>query len=300
MSPSGTPDCSLRLADGRRLGYAVFGDPAGAPLLFLHGTPGSRLKFAVADSAGKALGLSIVAPDRWGYGLTEAPSALSLATFAADMAALMDHVGHRRFAVGGISGGGPYAAAVAACLGSRVTSLALISPVGLIADAGLGPDLPFMHRFCFTMLPRLRHVTSGAFRVFRWTLAHAPRIAGQLTTWRAARIDKAIIARREISSPLLGSFREGLRTGLTGPVIDLDIFSRPWGVDLARVTAPARLWIGTEDTNVPLAGAHALARAIGTCNVVTLPGEGHLWIAVHYEEVLAWAARVAREAAAAS
>lgn len=292
MSPDA--DRTLVLPDGRTLGYRVWGDPRGAQLLFLHGTPGSRLKFSIAHETGRELGLSIVAPDRWGYGLTDAPAAPSLAAFAADMAALMDAQGQRRFAVGGISGGGPYAAAVAACLPDRVTALALISPVGPIADAGLGRSLPPIHRLCFTVLPGRPRIVGAAMRAFRWSLARAPRLAGQLTTWRAAWTDKALIARPEVAQRLLSSFLEGLRPGTDGPVVDLGIFSRPWGVDLAAISAPTRLWVGMRDTNVPLTAVRALAERIPACDLVELEGEGHLWVSVNYPEVLRWAASAVR------
>jgi hypothetical protein len=35
---------ALTLHDGRTLGYAEFGDPAGVPLIYCHGHPGSRLE----------------------------------------------------------------------------------------------------------------------------------------------------------------------------------------------------------------------------------------------------------------
>ncbi len=76
MTAAAVADQVLELGDGRALGFKVYGDPAGAPLLFLHGTPGSRLKFAIGHDAGKELGLAIVAPDRWGYGLSDLPDAL--------------------------------------------------------------------------------------------------------------------------------------------------------------------------------------------------------------------------------
>jgi pimeloyl-ACP methyl ester carboxylesterase len=34
----------LQLPDGHWLGFHIYGDPGGTPILFLHGTPGSRLK----------------------------------------------------------------------------------------------------------------------------------------------------------------------------------------------------------------------------------------------------------------
>jgi len=289
-------DRHLRLPDGRRLGFRIYGDPDGTPILFLHGTPGSRLKFSIAHEAGRQQGLAIVAPDRWGYGLTEAPPTPSLRSFGDDMAALMDEVGRHSFAVGGISGGGPYAASVAACLPSRVTALALVSPVGPIADAGLGPSLPLLHRLCFTVLPRRPRTVSTAMRAFRWSLSHTPRLAGRLTTWRAARPDKRLIGRSEVRQRILGSFSEGLRPGTAGPNTDLAIFSRPWQVDLAAIAAPSRLWIGTRDSNVPIAAARILAQRIPRCILTELPNEGHLWVSVHHADVLAWVASAMRAA----
>ncbi len=45
-----TPNATshVRLLDGRRLAYACYGDPAGAPVLHFHGWPGAHL----ADTRG--------------------------------------------------------------------------------------------------------------------------------------------------------------------------------------------------------------------------------------------------------
>lgn len=292
-------DQVLRLADGRALGFRVYGAAAGRPILFLHGTPGSRLEFAIVDGVGRELGLALVTPDRWGYGLTDMPATPSLPAFAGDMAALMDHLGHRRFAVGGISGGGPYAAAVAACLPRRVDALALVSPVGPIADAGCAEALPSFQRFCFTVLPQLPTLVVTIFGVFRWSLARSPNLAGRLATLRGGRRDRSLIFQPQICERLMGSFREGLRPGMSGPVTDLALFSRPWGIDLAEVAAPSRLWIGTEDRSVPLAAARALADRIDGCTREELEGEGHLWVAANYPCVLDWICAVAGGSASA-
>jgi len=278
----------LRLADGRSLGFAVLGDPGGLPLLFLHGTPGSRLQFVIGDAAGRELGLAIVAPDRWGYGLSDTPDTPSLPAFADDMASLMDHLGKPRFAVAGISGGGPYAAAVAARLASRVTALALISPMGQVAEPDAMCSLSPFHRFCFQVLPRCPAVTRAVFRLFRASLDHAPRLAAELATLRAGPRDKALIARPDVAAWLLGSFREGLRRGVAGPALDLQLFSRPWAVDLSAIHAPARVWIGTADTAVPVSAARRLSQSIPASVETELVSEGHFWVATRYREVLDW------------
>jgi pimeloyl-ACP methyl ester carboxylesterase len=281
-------DQIVRLADGRVLAFRVWGDPAGKPLLFLHGTPGSRLEFAIGHDGGRDLGLALVVPDRWGYGLSDVPERASLPAFADDMGALMDHLGHRRFAVGGISGGGPYAAAVGAWLPERVSALALVSPVGPIADAGCAASISPFHRFCFTVLPGLPRLTAGIFGGFRWSLERSPALAAWLATFRGGRPDRDVIVRPEICARLLASFREGLRPGMRGPITDLALFSRPWDVELQRIAAPTRVWIGTADKAVPLVAARALAARIGGCSYEEMEGEGHLWVAANYTRVLEW------------
>jgi pimeloyl-ACP methyl ester carboxylesterase len=270
------------------LGFCIYGDPAGVPVLFLHGTPGSRFQIAFAHEVCKGLGVALVAPDRWGYGLSGAPRDPVLSRYADDIAALMTHLGHARFSVGGVSGGAPYAAAVAACLASRVLAVAFVSPVGPIADAGLGPVLSLGHRFNFTVLPRYPGVVAAVFRCFHWHVRRTPRLAARLLTLRAARVDKRLMAQTEISKVVLGSFAEGFLSGTDGPGIDLSIFSRPWGVDLARISAPARVWIGSADRDVPMAAVHALAERIPQCVVTELAREGHLWVVSHTADVPAW------------
>ena len=188
----------------------------------------------------------------------------------------MDHLGYRRFAVGGISGGGPYAAAVAACLAPRVRALALISPVGPIADAGCAASLPALHRFSFTVLPRLPALTAAIFGVFRWCLVRSPHLAGRLATLRGGPRDKALIARPEICRAPAGKLPRGVAAGLRGPATDLTLFSRPWGIDLADISAPARLWVGTDDKAVPLVAARALAQRIEGCSCEELDRRGSL------------------------
>jgi len=292
---TGAPaDRIVRLAGGRVLGFRVWGDAAGFPLLFLHGTPGSRLKFALAHAAACDLRLALIAPDRWGYGLSGMPAAPTLAAFADDMAALMDRLRHARFAVGGISGGAPYAAAVAAGLPGRVTALGLVSPMGPVAEPACRAGLSRFQRLCFALLPRSPRTVSLLFRGFRAALERSPRLAAELATLRAGARDKALIADPDIARCLLGSFREGLRPGTAGVAADLRLFCGDWGIPFAAIRAPTRVWIGTADTAVPVAGARLLARAIPGATITELPGEGHFWVAGRPAEVLAWIAASAR------
>jgi pimeloyl-ACP methyl ester carboxylesterase len=201
----------------------------------------------------------------------------------------MSDLGHARFAVAAISGGAPYAVAVAACLQPRVTKLALISPVGPIAEGAPRVGLSPLHRFSFLMLPSFPWAIARIFSSFRLCLARAPRFAARLATLRSRR-DRALIMRPEIGDPLIASFREGLRPGMAGPITDLAVFSRPWNIPLSTIKTPTQLWIGSGDRAVPLPAVLALAAQIEGCVLTQMPGEGHFWLAANYARVLAWIA----------
>ena len=128
-----------RLPDGRRIGYAEYGSVDGLPAIALHGTPGSRFMFALTDEGARARGLRIIAPERPGYGLSDVHHFDTLAETAEDVEAIADALGIGRFALIGVSGGGPHAVAAAARLKDRVLRMALIGPVGPVAGTAGSP-----------------------------------------------------------------------------------------------------------------------------------------------------------------
>lgn len=297
--PSDTPGMErLRLGDGRHVAFARFGAMDGHPVLALHGTPGSRLKFAVADAAAKELGLALIAIDRWGYGATDPHPRPTLEAFVDDMSDLLARLGVDRFAVMGVSGGGPYTAALAARLGARVTAAALVSPVGPIAGKVASRDLAAFHRFAFGAFPRHRWLMAMAFGAFRRALLRSPALAMKVVVARARPVDRLMMGDITVGGRLAHSFRVGLAGGTRGMAIDMAIFAAPWGVDLAAAVAPSRIWIGGQDTSVPLAAVRVLARELPGATVVELPEAGHLWIARHYPEVLGWLAAASQRVGA--
>ena len=288
-------DRVVRLADGRRITYRTYGAPCGHPVLALHGTPGSRLKFASTEQAAAALGLSVIAPDRWGYGGTDPHTSPSLAAFAADIGVLADRLGMVRFAVMGVSGGGPYAAALAALLPDRITAIAMVSPVGPIAGES-DPEIGAFHRFCFGPLARRPRAIRGVFTGFRWLLNASPRLGLGIAMARVPPADRATLAADGVSDRLARTFIEGLRQGTHGPTIDLGLFGRDWNVPLERARAAAKIWIGSEDRNVPISATRRLAARMSGCTLTVIPDEGHLWVALHYDEILEWLAEKAKGA----
>jgi pimeloyl-ACP methyl ester carboxylesterase len=206
----------LVLASGRRIGCAEYGDPAGLPVLALHGTPGSRLMFALSDGAARERGLRLIAPDRPGYGLSDHRICESLAQSAEDVAAVADAYGLNRFAIIGVSGGSPFAVAAAAANADRVVLLALVGPVGPIADLRRHIRMSRLHHLIFRVLARSKFGPRAFFRSLRYLVFKAPDTAYRGLMRRVRLSDRQILARADVRASLQAAISEGLRPGVEG------------------------------------------------------------------------------------
>lgn len=279
-------DLTIKLPDGRLMGYAAYGDPEGAPIIGMHGTPGSRLMFQIAHPVARDLGVRLLAPERPGFGISTYCPRRSLSSYAKDIAVFADQLGLDRFAVAGVSGGGPYAAACAALLPERITALGLVSPIGPMAGhekpRSIGPG----HYFAFRLMPRTTPLFAAVLAFGRLAFLYAPNLIVGFIMSRAAPSDWPILARKEVQRNLLRGVAEGCRPGIRASMQELNIFSRPWDVPLHQIRAPAVLWQGTSDRNVPTAAALRLGELIPNCRVELIRGGGHYWIFDNIDRVL--------------
>jgi pimeloyl-ACP methyl ester carboxylesterase len=287
-APAGSDRASqtLRLSDGRRIGFAEYGDPEGESVLAMHGTPGSRFMFALTDKAARERGLRIVAPERPGYGLSDFRRKDGLVRAADDMIAFAYALGLRRFAVIGVSGGGPYAVATAAAMADQVALLALVSPVGPIAECQSKIRMSKLHRLIFTKIGRSAPSGATFFWSLRQIVRRAPDLAYRGLMQRVAPSDRAVLLRGEVKANLQTALREGLRPGIGGARQDLRLFCAPWGLRLEELDVPAVIWQGSDDTIVPPAAAYHLAETLPNCRLDVIQGGGHYWVFGEFHRVL--------------
>jgi pimeloyl-ACP methyl ester carboxylesterase len=121
--------------------HAVIGGN-GPPLLLIHGWPQTWYAWRLVMPA-LARDFEVIAPDQRGIGLTDKPKdGYDPGTLADDLVALMDALGHKRFAVVGTDTGLPIAYALAADHPDRVERVVLAEVPG---PPGTVPSPPF---FC--------------------------------------------------------------------------------------------------------------------------------------------------------
>jgi pimeloyl-ACP methyl ester carboxylesterase len=281
-------DKTIRLPDGRQLGYAEYGDPDGMPLLFFHGTPGSRLQVKGFDSPARDVGVRMVAPERPGHGLSDFQPKRTILDWAHDVEVLADSLHLDRFAAMGISGGGPYVAATAYKLPERVTKAAFVSPAGPLTL----PDATTSMLPSGRLLFRLARSAPWAVNLMMQNLARSMNKPERfrkraLSNRRVPAVDIAVLQDDEVWNTLLAGSREAFRTGTRGATWDFVLCARPWGFRLEEIQVPTFLWHGEADVNAPVSMGRAIARAIPNCQATFVPGEGHLSLArKHMSEIL--------------
>ena len=104
---------SVILKDGRRLGYAEYGDPTGKPIFYFHGTPGSRLEAGHLQKIATLNHYRLIGIDRPGMGMSSFHAKHNILSWPADMEMLADCLGINKFSIIGHSGGAPFVAACA-------------------------------------------------------------------------------------------------------------------------------------------------------------------------------------------
>ena len=293
MSANGSATATTTTADGRTLAFCEWGDPDGAPVFSLHGTPGSRLSRHPDEDVYRRAHVRLITYDRAGYGRSSRHAGRNVADVVGDVAAIADALGLDRFAVYGGSGGAPHSLACGALLPERVTRCAsIVGPAPLGAD-GLPSELwtegmakGNVHEFAWaragegTLRPQLERLTAEILSGFD---SGAANPLGE--DYDLAPQDLEMMS--QLRGTMARSVREGIGRGVDGFVDDDLAMTKPWGFDVAAITVPVSVWYGPHDTLVPTTHGEWLSRAIPNATTVVLDG-GHLSIHERLPELLAW------------
>jgi len=272
-----TIDRTLVLSDGRRLGVAEYGDPAGRPLLYQHGIPGSRLDVSIGAAEAARRGVRLIALDRPGIGVSDFRPGYRLIDWPSDVVQAADQLGLERFAVLGHSAGVPFALACAAITPGRLTRCGVVSGAAPADRPEVRAGMSAGNRLSYFLggkVPWLSHLQFGLMaKVMRGNPAGAMRQMQRI----ARGADKAFLQRNpDFVAAMAASSGESFRQGSKGVEWQFGLMTRPWGFHLEGIAVPVHLWHGEADSNAPLAMGRYLAQTIPNCQAHFLPGEGHL------------------------
>lgn len=267
-------DSVLTVTNGRRIGFRVRGDQSARPIVWFHGQPGSRIEADLVDVGElETANARIVAFDRPGMGRSDLVPAQDMTIDVLDALAVADHLGIERFAVIGVSAGGPMALALAATHPERVTRVVLSS--------GAGPydDEAFMSAEDIEEYRQLR--TDGAesmrkdYEAGRASMLAQP--AARLATWVAEFPD--VERRWATTGPgvaiLVADICEGLRQGYRGWLRETEVRCLPWSFDPESITVPVHAFHGERDAWELLSDTERIIARIPVATLTVLPEGNH-------------------------
>lgn len=276
---------------GRRVTVRDAGDRQGQPVIYFHGTPGSRLDVSFGDDIAADLGVRVISFDRPGYGRSE-PGAYSLGSVAQDAGALADHLGLDRFATLGWSGGGPFALAAAATLGERVSGVGVACAHAPFQEMpGAMDSFTDEDRAALAFLPDEPSRAAEQFRaanqeMFDLMLSVRDDEGAPWVDWMWGESDPDVVADPAARRALFTVVNEGLRQDAMGICWDNVAWTGAWGFDVAQVLCPVGLWYGGQDTMAPLAHGQWLSEHLPEATLTVYPDEGHLVPIRHWREML--------------
>jgi pimeloyl-ACP methyl ester carboxylesterase len=250
----------LVLKDGARLHYRDRG-PRDAPVLvLLHGSNSSLFDWepwseSLSDK------FRVVTVDLPGHGLTGAVpngdySEQGMTVFVKGFA---DKLGLGRFALGGNSMGGGVAARFTELYPGRVTHLILVDAVGL--QSQFGDRIPLAFR-----LARVPIINRLLLRVTPRSLV-------------AEGLNDAVLHKRVLTDQMIDQYWDFARMTGTRPAtvarfrLPPDDFVRD---HIGAIKAPTLILWGKQDRLIPVAAAHAWAKAIRGARLIVYPHTGHL------------------------
>jgi pimeloyl-ACP methyl ester carboxylesterase len=276
------------LEDGRRIGFAEFGDPGGRAIVWLHGTPGARRQIPQeARLFAAAHGVRLVSLDRPGIGLSSPHVYPRVRDVGPDLTAVADALGIEEMAVVGLSGGGPFALAAGVVLGARVRAIGVLGGVAPTqgpeaVDGGLvsvGVRLAPVLRW--GRVP-LGVALALVLRTVRPLASPAVDIYARLSPEG----DRRLLGRPEIKAMFIDDLFRGRLRQFEGPVADVIAFTNDWGFLASEVQAPVVWWHGDADHIIPFAHGVHMTTLLPRAELRIMRGESHLGGLGIVEEIL--------------
>ena len=279
-------DHLLELPEGRTMGFTIYGDPAGFPVLNCHGGLVSGHDVGPADELARSMNVCIISPDRPGIHRTDRLVGHGLLPWVhSDLVPLLDHLTVSKIGVMGWSEGGQYALAAAFGLVGRVTKCAVIAGCPPLDDPATFRELNKLDRTLAVLARRAPRAVRMVAAGNRLLAKHFPKRLLKVSL--RGQPDAEVASVRELGMWFPTVLGEGAANSL-GVVDEYRALVAPWRFAPQDVTSPVRVYQGTADPLVPESWGQLLADRIPGSSLALFPGEGHFLALTRREDVLRW------------
>lgn len=252
------------------MAFTKYGNPAGRPVVYFHGVPGSPYESSVFDAPARKHGLRILCFDRFAidHAITGADYFQLIAQAISETAqgARLDFIG--------FSLGTHAALEVSALLPGQVRSLHLVSAAAPLDDGG------FLDQMAGKAVFSLAQRSPGLFQwLVRWQALlakRAPQILFRMLFASAQGQDRELMKSPEFRALICQVLQQCFAQGTTGYARDIQQYLQPWSASVFASEANVCLWHGTEDNWSPFGmSAYLAERLPNNARVERMEGLSH-------------------------
>jgi pimeloyl-ACP methyl ester carboxylesterase len=275
-------DRTIRLRDGRIMGYADYAAPNGRVVIYTHGGLACRRDVSAAIPVAERNGVRLISVDRPGIGLSDPNPGRTVLDWADDVAELRGHLGIGDFAAMGWSMGGQYALAVGHALRSSVTRVAVLTGALPIADATTFKEMPSIDRTFIRLSEKAPSFARLCLRSMGLVAQVAPDLYGRLAARDLPPADAAVL-----QAEGFGTFGRMSAEALRHPeghVEDYLAGMQPWGFAPEDIAVPVDVYGGADDVFLDPGWPAELARRIPNSTLRIRSG-GHMMAFHHWDEI---------------
>ena len=215
----------------------------------------------------------IVEVIRSGYGNSSSLPNRTVSDMANINLEIANALGIERFAIIGISGGGPPALALAHISGERC--------IGVVIVAGIAPFVESNFDFYEGMDELNRQEWMDAQEDMKRFEENISQHASQWSGYDFEQIKSIINSNTNnvVSDERISAFhintRYSFMQGPNGLREDFLAFLQPWGFSFSELSSPVCIWSGNKDVNVPVGHAKWLHQSLSGSELIILEGEDH-------------------------
>ena len=253
-------DHELTLRSGRRVGFTLYGDAHGIPVVNCHGGLLSGHDVGPADGDARSLGLCVISPTGPGWA---APTAFPVMDCSRGYTPIWYRSSGTSASRSSASWGGQKAVSTpwpcAFALGVRVVRCAVVAGCLPLDDRATFKQLNRLDRSLIGLSKHAPVATRAYFTLTRMLSRHAPKVLlRQAVKDLPADEARAVTERGRWLPTLLGEGAANSRGG----VDEYLAMSAPWGFAPEDIAIPVHVFQGEADALVPAAWGRGLARRV--------------------------------------
>lgn len=267
--------------EGQKLFFKEWGDIDKPAILLVHGFPGCADQGRLLSTTPHMQSFRLIAMDRPGYGLSDRQSDITPLKFAQQIKQALEVQKIESFSILSVSGGAPYAMAVAYLMPEKVKKISSV--------AGVAPLTPSNFKYMNSQQKKawfLRQLVPAPVlgfalkRVWKSGVDNIEKLLfTDLDTF--SKPDQKVFVHPVFGPALTESVKISLGQGPWGILQDIKTYAKPWGFSLKDIRCDVTLWHGSCDDVVHFRFAEDMKKRIKQANIKYIDGEGHYSIALN-------------------